>query len=170
MGHVHCLARQTHTRPCHLPLLCLCPRSLETSLVPLSDPKLAVLITNSNVRHSLGSSEYPLRRRQCEEVARALGKESLREVQREELEGESGSVCTVPEMVGYPSGTVPGPRCGFDSVVHPLTSRDLCQALPTPPNTANLGLLEVSVLFFSNMSIKYPPRKIQKNTKKKIRN
>ncbi|XP_014644755.1 PREDICTED: galactokinase-like [Ceratotherium simum simum] len=65
-------------------------RSLETSLVPLSDPKLAVLITNSNVRHSLGSSEYPLRRRQCEEVARALGKESLREVQLEELEGESG--------------------------------------------------------------------------------
>lgn len=64
-------------------------RSLETSLVPLSEPKLAVLITNSNVRHSLGSSEYPLRRRQCEEVARALGKESLREVQLEELEGES---------------------------------------------------------------------------------
>lgn len=70
-------------------------RSLETSLVPLSDPKLAVLITNSNVRHSLGSSEYPLRRRQCEEVARALGKESLREVQLEELEGESwlGVLC-----------------------------------------------------------------------------
>ncbi|XP_017530327.3 galactokinase isoform X2 [Manis javanica] len=61
-------------------------RSLETSLVPLLDPKLAVLITNSNVRHSLGSSEYPLRRCQCEEVARALGKESLREVQLEELE------------------------------------------------------------------------------------
>lgn len=65
------------------------PRSLETSLVPLSDPKLAVLITNSNVRHSLGSSEYPVRRRQCEEVAQALGKESLREVRMEELEGES---------------------------------------------------------------------------------
>ncbi|XP_004709346.1 galactokinase [Echinops telfairi] len=61
-------------------------RSLETSLVPLSDPKLTVLITNSNVRHSLGSTEYPLRRRQCEEVAQALGKESLREVQLEELE------------------------------------------------------------------------------------
>ncbi|GAB5581320.1 galactokinase isoform X1 [Prionailurus iriomotensis] len=67
-------------------------RSLETSLVPLSEPKLAVLITNSNVRHSLGSSEYPLRRRQCEEVARALGKESLREVQLEELEALS---CTI---------------------------------------------------------------------------
>lgn len=57
--------------------------------MPLSDPKLAVLITNSNVRHSLGSSEYPIRRRQCEEVAQALGKESLREVRMEELEGES---------------------------------------------------------------------------------
>lgn len=80
------------------------PRSLETSLVPLSDPKLAVLITNSNVRHSLGSSEYPLRRRQCEEVARALGKESLREVRLEELEGESPLACLVLEMVGFPAG------------------------------------------------------------------
>ncbi|XP_053425533.1 galactokinase isoform X1 [Nycticebus coucang] len=61
-------------------------RSLETNLVPLSEPRVAVLITNSNVRHSLGSSEYPLRRRQCEEVAQALGKESLRDVQMEELE------------------------------------------------------------------------------------
>ncbi|XP_025783317.1 galactokinase [Puma concolor] len=67
-------------------------RSLETSLVPLSEPKLAVLVTNSNVRHSLGSSEYPLRRRQCEEVARALGKESLREVQLEELEDVVGEI------------------------------------------------------------------------------
>ena len=86
------------------PPLHLRPRSLETSLVPLSDPKLAVLITNSNVRHSLGSSEYPLRRRQCEEVARALGKESLREVQLEELEGEwrvrAGCVCSVLETAG----------------------------------------------------------------------
>uniref|UniRef100_G3U528 Galactokinase n=1 Tax=Loxodonta africana TaxID=9785 RepID=G3U528_LOXAF len=61
-------------------------RSLETTLVPLSDPRLAVLITNSNVHHALGSSEYPLRRRQCEEVAQALGKESLREVKLEELD------------------------------------------------------------------------------------
>ncbi|XP_053425535.1 galactokinase isoform X3 [Nycticebus coucang] len=31
-------------------------RSLETNLVPLSEPRVAVLITNSNVRHSLGST------------------------------------------------------------------------------------------------------------------
>ncbi|XP_027728465.1 galactokinase isoform X2 [Vombatus ursinus] len=61
-------------------------RSLETRPVPLSDPGVAVLITNSNVRHSLGSSEYPIRRRQCELAAKALGKKSLREVDMKDLE------------------------------------------------------------------------------------
>lgn len=62
-------------------------RSLETQLVPLTDPGLVVLITNSNVRHTLTGSEYPTRRRQCEEAARALGKASLREVCMADLEG-----------------------------------------------------------------------------------
>ncbi|XP_009578263.1 PREDICTED: galactokinase, partial [Fulmarus glacialis] len=47
-------------------------RSLETILVPLTDASLAVLITNSNVRHALTGSEYPTRRRQCEEAVAAL--------------------------------------------------------------------------------------------------
>ncbi|XP_032858266.2 galactokinase [Tyto alba] len=61
-------------------------RSLETVLVPLTDAGLAVLITNSNVRHTLTGSEYPTRRRQCEEVAAALGKASLRDATMAELE------------------------------------------------------------------------------------
>ncbi|NXR93417.1 GALK1 Galactokinase, partial [Hypocryptadius cinnamomeus] len=61
-------------------------RSLETVLVPLSDASLAVLITNSNVRHTLTGSEYPTRRRQCEEAAAALGKASLRDATLAELE------------------------------------------------------------------------------------
>ncbi|XP_002190125.5 galactokinase [Taeniopygia guttata] len=61
-------------------------RSLETVLVPLSDASLAVLITNSNVRHTLTGSEYPARRRQCEEAAAALGKASLRDATLAELE------------------------------------------------------------------------------------
>ncbi|NXO35556.1 GALK1 Galactokinase, partial [Locustella ochotensis] len=61
-------------------------RSLETVLVPLTDASLAVLITNSNVRHSLTGSEYPTRRRQCEEAAAALGKASLRDATLAELE------------------------------------------------------------------------------------
>ncbi|NXU56973.1 GALK1 Galactokinase, partial [Turnix velox] len=61
-------------------------RSLVTVTVPLRDTSLAVLITNSNVRHSLTGSEYPTRRRQCEEAAAALGKSSLRDATMTELE------------------------------------------------------------------------------------
>ncbi|NWY47011.1 GALK1 Galactokinase, partial [Sylvia atricapilla] len=61
-------------------------RSLETVLVPLADTSLAVLITNSNVRHTLAGSEYPTRRRQCQEAAAALGKASLRDATLAELE------------------------------------------------------------------------------------
>ncbi|KFV59106.1 Galactokinase, partial [Gavia stellata] len=65
-------------------------RSLETVLVPLTDASLAVLITNSNVRHTLTGSEYPTRRRQCEEAAAALSKASLRDATLAELEGREG--------------------------------------------------------------------------------
>ncbi|XP_074080664.1 galactokinase isoform X2 [Macrotis lagotis] len=61
-------------------------RSLEIHPVPLSDPGIAVLITNSNVKHSLGSSQYPIRRQQCESAAKALGKKSLRDVDMKDLE------------------------------------------------------------------------------------
>ncbi|XP_010143450.1 PREDICTED: galactokinase, partial [Buceros rhinoceros silvestris] len=61
-------------------------RSLETVLVPLTDTSLTILITNSNVRHTLTGSEYPTRRRQCEEAAAALGKASLRDATMAELE------------------------------------------------------------------------------------
>ncbi|KAE8576939.1 hypothetical protein XENTR_v10004373 [Xenopus tropicalis] len=57
-----------------------------------SDPGLAVLITNSNVRHELTGSEYPERRRQCEEATRALKKESLRDSSMEELEAMKESL------------------------------------------------------------------------------
>lgn len=62
-------------------------RSLEATPVPVSDPSLVILITNSNVRHSLTGSEYPDRRRQCEEVAAILGKPSLRDATMKDLEG-----------------------------------------------------------------------------------
>ncbi|MEE6506872.1 hypothetical protein FKM82_007881 [Ascaphus truei] len=61
-------------------------RSLEVTPLPLTDPGLVVLITNSNVRHELTGSEYPARRRQCEEAAKALGKESLRDASLGDLE------------------------------------------------------------------------------------
>ncbi|XP_076854666.1 galactokinase [Brachyhypopomus gauderio] len=61
-------------------------RSLEASAVPMADPDVVILITNSNVRHSLTGSEYPSRRKQCEKAAAILGKSSLREATVQDLE------------------------------------------------------------------------------------
>ncbi|NWR78696.1 GALK1 Galactokinase, partial [Centropus unirufus] len=61
-------------------------RSLETTPIPMADSNLAVLITNSNVRHRLTGSEYSTRRQQCEEAAAALAKASLRDATMAELE------------------------------------------------------------------------------------
>ncbi|XP_034563029.1 galactokinase [Notolabrus celidotus] len=61
-------------------------RSLEATPVPLADPGLVILITNSNVKHSLASSEYPVRRQQCEKAASILGKDSLRDATMKNLE------------------------------------------------------------------------------------
>eukprot|EP00092_Neocalanus_flemingeri_P021833 GFUD01023685.1.p1 GENE.GFUD01023685.1~~GFUD01023685.1.p1 ORF type:complete len:393 (-),score=155.81 GFUD01023685.1:123-1301(-) len=61
-------------------------KTLEARTVPLSDPSVAVLITNSNVKHQLTGSEYPARRSACLDSAALLGKESLRDVDLAMLE------------------------------------------------------------------------------------
>lgn len=64
-------------------------RSLEATAVPLADPGLVILITNSNVKHALTGSEYPSRRKQCEEAAAIMGKSSLRHATLQDLEGKN---------------------------------------------------------------------------------
>jgi galactokinase len=66
-------------------LLLLDCRSRATELVPMSDPGLAVLIINTNVRHKLADGEYARRRAQCEAVAGALKVRTLRDVTLEKL-------------------------------------------------------------------------------------
>ena len=67
-------------------ILLLDCRSREFQLVPLSDPSVAVLITNTNVKHELTGSEYPTRRKQCETAAQILGVPSLRTATMAQLE------------------------------------------------------------------------------------
>ena len=62
-------------------------RSMEPKLIPMTNPEVVVVVTNSNVRHELTGSEYPTRRKQCERAAAALGKASLRDVSMAELQG-----------------------------------------------------------------------------------
>ncbi len=71
-------------------LLLLDCRSRKTELVPVSDPNVAVLIVNTNVKHELTGSEYPTRRRQCESAAEALGVPSLRDATAAALESARG--------------------------------------------------------------------------------
>ena len=49
-------------------------RSHDTRLVRLDDPDVVVLIANSNVKHELTGSEYPTRRKQCEQAVEVLAK------------------------------------------------------------------------------------------------
>jgi len=67
-------------------LLLLDCRTRKTELVPMSDPAVALLVINTNVKHELSGGEYAERRAQCEEAARNLGVASLRDVTAEQLE------------------------------------------------------------------------------------
>ncbi|VEN45594.1 unnamed protein product [Callosobruchus maculatus] len=73
-------------------------RDLGSTLIPLADPSVVVLIINSNVKHELTGSEYPTRRRQCEEAAKLLGKKSLREAKMEDVD-KLVSMKADPEIV-----------------------------------------------------------------------
>ncbi len=73
-------------------LLLLDCRSRETQLVPMNDPAVSLLITNTNVKHELANGEYGRRRAQCEAAARALGVDSLRDATPEALESAKGKM------------------------------------------------------------------------------
>ena len=58
----------------------------------MTDPSVALLIINTNVKHELTGSEYPTRRKQCETAAKALGVPSLRDATADQLEHASGKM------------------------------------------------------------------------------
>ncbi len=73
-------------------LLLLDCRTRQTELVPMSDPSVALLIVNTNVKHELGSGEYAKRRAECEAAARILGVSSLRDATVAALESYRGKM------------------------------------------------------------------------------
>ncbi len=84
--------------PCGLmdPFVCTLGRENQLALldcreeavqwVRLTDPTVAVLIVQSNVRHKLAGGEYAVRRRQCEAAARQLNVPLLRDATASALE------------------------------------------------------------------------------------
>ena len=76
-------------------LLLLDCRTRKTELVPMSDPSVALLVINTNVKHELSGGEYAERRAQCEEAAAKLGVKSLRDVTADQLEKSDGKLSKV---------------------------------------------------------------------------
>jgi galactokinase len=83
----------TLARRHHLTLLDC--RSCRAEVIEFSDPEVSVLIVGTNVRHSLAHSEYPLRRRQCEEAAGKLRVPSLRALSERDLERSASQLDTI---------------------------------------------------------------------------
>ena len=73
-------------------LLLLDCRSRKPELVPMSDPAVSLLITNTNVKHELSGGEYAQRRAQCEQAAKLLGVPSLRDATPAMLEQARGKL------------------------------------------------------------------------------
>ena len=73
-------------------LLLLDCRTRKTELVPMSDPSVALLIINTNVKHELSGGEYAERRAQCQEATQKLGVKSLRDVSADQLEKNQGKL------------------------------------------------------------------------------
>jgi galactokinase len=71
-------------------LLLIDCRSRQPELVPMGDPAVSLLVTNTNVKHELGGSQYATRRDQCETAAKALGVASLRDATFAALERGRG--------------------------------------------------------------------------------
>jgi galactokinase len=86
---ISALGREDH-------LLLLDCRSRRTELIPMRDPEVSILITNTNVKHELTGGEYAVRRAQCEEAAGVLGVGSLRDATPNQLELARGRLPEVP--------------------------------------------------------------------------
>jgi galactokinase len=76
----------------HDHLLLLDCRALDVLQVPFHRHDLLVLVTNSNVRHSLDDGGYAARRADCERAAAILGVASLREATRVQVEASRGEL------------------------------------------------------------------------------
>ncbi|CAK1546944.1 unnamed protein product [Leptosia nina] len=73
-------------------------RSLQATQIPLQTDDAVILVINSNVKHQLTGSEYPLRRAQCQEAAKVLKLPSLREAHSEDL-GELKRLTSDPDVI-----------------------------------------------------------------------
>jgi galactokinase len=71
-------------------------RSLDASLVDLTDPGVTIMIVNTNVRHDLSDGAYADRRAACVEAAHRLGLSALRDATMDQV--HSGAAVLEPRL------------------------------------------------------------------------
>jgi galactokinase len=114
------LAREGHA------LLIDC-RSLKATSVPVDDSNIALVVCDSGVRHSLATSEYNVRRAECErgtELLRALhpGIRSLRDIDEEALRDCQNRL---PEPIGRRCRHVVSENARTEAAAEALRAGDL---------------------------------------------
>ncbi|MBQ6620358.1 MAG: galactokinase [Thermoguttaceae bacterium] len=112
---ISAMAREDH-------VMLLDCRSQETTFVPMSNPDIVVLVTNTNVKHQLSGSEYPERRHACEEVAKILGVPLLRDTTLEALEAAK------ERILAQENGEVMFRRARH-FLTEEIRTRNLCEAM-----------------------------------------
>ena len=66
-------------------------RDGQTRHVPFDEPRLVLLVADTQVKHDIGEGGYPLRRRQCHQAAERLGVKALRDVDPDRLKAAADS-------------------------------------------------------------------------------
>ncbi|MBB6061841.1 galactokinase [Thermosipho japonicus] len=66
--------------------------TLDFQFVPLNLKGYEIFVIDSNVKHELSTSEYNLRRKECESALEIIGKDSFRKVTREDLKLLNGTL------------------------------------------------------------------------------
>ncbi|MEN9022455.1 MAG: galactokinase [Verrucomicrobiales bacterium] len=70
-------------------LLLIDCQSQDVTPVPMNDDSVCLVVANTNVHHSLASSEYAKRKADCDEAKSQLGVNSWRDVRKEDLASAS---------------------------------------------------------------------------------
>lgn len=104
-------------------------RSLEARAIPI-DPAVRIVVCNTMVHHELASSEFNLRRRDCEEAVRLLatrldGVVALRDVTLAQLEEHAA---VLPELIARRSRHVVGENQRVIEAVAALERGDFAEA------------------------------------------
>ncbi|HSS39166.1 MAG TPA: galactokinase, partial [Polyangia bacterium] len=70
-------------------------RSEAVRVIPFADPKVSVLICNTNMKHALADGAYARRRTECAEASRQLGVATLRDATPAMVEAANGALDAV---------------------------------------------------------------------------